>query len=62
MGTLILCDTGGLHRGGFARTRPRILTTATYVGRERRPGEEPFAVDFAGREQSLSRQAVYALT
>jgi hypothetical protein len=30
-GTLILCDTSGLHRGGFARRTPRVLTTHTYV-------------------------------
>ena len=62
VGTLILCDTGGIHRGGFARTKPRILTTATYIGRERRPGEKPLAVDFAGRERSLSPQELFALT
>jgi hypothetical protein len=29
-GTLILCDTSGFHRGGFATTKPRVLATATY--------------------------------
>jgi hypothetical protein len=29
-GTLILCNTSGLHRGGFAETTPRVLATATY--------------------------------
>jgi phytanoyl-CoA dioxygenase PhyH len=29
-GTLILCNTSGLHRGGFATAGPRILATATY--------------------------------
>ena len=29
-GTLILCNTSGLHRGGFATGRPRALATATY--------------------------------
>jgi hypothetical protein len=28
--TLILCNTSGLHRGGFATAGPRILATATY--------------------------------
>lgn len=32
-GTLILCDTTGLHRAGPARSRPRILFTATYASR-----------------------------
>lgn len=30
-GTLIFCDTAGLHRGGIATTKPRILATAAYV-------------------------------
>jgi hypothetical protein len=29
-GTLIFCNTSGLHRGGFAKTKPRVLATATY--------------------------------
>src|SRR5262249_6503443 len=30
-GTVVLCDTSGLHRGGFARSRPRVLSYHTYV-------------------------------
>jgi hypothetical protein len=29
-GTLILCNTCGFHRGGFATSKPRVLATATY--------------------------------
>jgi hypothetical protein len=29
-GTVIFCNTSGLHRGGFATERPRVLATATY--------------------------------
>ncbi len=29
-GTLVLCNTSGLHRGGFATGKPRVLATATY--------------------------------
>ena len=29
-GTIVLCDTGGFHRGGFAR-RPRITANFTYA-------------------------------
>ena len=29
-GTLILCNTSGLHRGGFSTSKPRVLATATY--------------------------------
>ena len=30
-GTLIFCDTDGLHRGGTAKSRPRIAATWTFV-------------------------------
>jgi hypothetical protein len=30
-GTLVLCDTYGLHRGGFAREHARVLATWAYV-------------------------------
>jgi hypothetical protein len=30
VGTVVLCDTGGFHRGGFAR-RPRVTSNFTYV-------------------------------
>jgi hypothetical protein len=29
-GTLVLCNTSGFHRGGFATAKPRVLATATY--------------------------------
>jgi hypothetical protein len=29
-GTLIFCNTSGFHRGGFARTKPRVLATLTW--------------------------------
>jgi len=29
-GTLILCNTSGLHRGGYTTKRPRVLATVTY--------------------------------
>ncbi len=58
-GTMLFCDTGGFHRGGFARTSPRILAIWSYVsptsGRTQR-----FEVDAAGLE-SLSGQARAAL-
>jgi hypothetical protein len=28
--TLIFCNTSGFHRGGFARTKPRVLATLTW--------------------------------
>ncbi|MDP3727666.1 MAG: hypothetical protein Q8R35_03445 [bacterium] len=32
-GTLIFCDTTGLHRGGYSTTKERIMFTASYVSR-----------------------------
>jgi len=29
-GTIIFCNTSGLHRGGFAESNPRVLATVTY--------------------------------
>lgn len=29
-GTVIFCNTSGFHRGGFARSKPRVLATFTY--------------------------------
>jgi hypothetical protein len=29
-GTLIFCNTSGLHRGGFAEASPRVLAAVTY--------------------------------
>ncbi len=29
-GTIIFCNTSGFHRGGFARTKPRVLATVTW--------------------------------
>jgi hypothetical protein len=29
-GTLIFCNTSGFHRGGFAKTKARVLATVTY--------------------------------
>jgi hypothetical protein len=29
-GSLVFCDTVGLHRGGYASTRPRLIATWAY--------------------------------
>jgi hypothetical protein len=29
-GTIIFCNTAGFHRGGFAKSKPRVLATLTY--------------------------------
>lgn len=30
-GTIMFCDTSGLHKGGYARLRPRIMFTASFT-------------------------------
>jgi hypothetical protein len=60
-GTVIFCDTAGFHRGGFARTKPRILMISTFLRHTARKGHRRFEVDFEGREGLLSNQAQHAL-
>ena len=58
-GTTIVCDTGGFHRGGFARTRARTMATQTYLldgTRKRR-----FKVDYHGEQGSLPPQVRFVL-
>jgi ectoine hydroxylase-related dioxygenase (phytanoyl-CoA dioxygenase family) len=60
-GTVIFCDTAGFHRGGFARTKPRILMISTFLRDAVWKGQRRFEVDLEGREGSLSEQARHAL-
>jgi hypothetical protein len=30
LGSIVFCDTVGLHRGGYARSRPRVMATWSY--------------------------------
>ncbi len=63
VGTMVICDTSGFHRGGYARSRPRILSTQTYVNRKitpDKPERRKFQVDW--REHELSEPARFALT
>ena len=62
-GTLVICDTSGFHRGGYARSKPRILYTQTYVNRKikaDKPELRKFQVDW--RKDDLSDQARFALS
>jgi hypothetical protein len=61
-GTLVICDTSGFHRGGYARTKPRVLATQTYVDRKVTPENKrrKFQVDW--RSDGLSAQARFALS
>jgi hypothetical protein len=60
-GTVLFADTAGYHRGGFARTNPRILMISTFLRHRARRSNRRFDVDFEGREGSLSPQARHAL-
>jgi hypothetical protein len=61
-GTMIICDTGGFHRGGFARTKPRILSVSSYIPPERKKGTRRFDVDYGGEEGGLPPQVRFALS
>jgi Phytanoyl-CoA dioxygenase (PhyH) len=60
-GTMIFCDTSGFHRGGFAKTTPRVLSIWSYVSEAAEKKGHRFAVDLEGREAELSADARAAL-
>jgi hypothetical protein len=60
-GTMIFCDTSGFHCGGWARTKPRVLSYHTYVSPP--PGKSPrFKVDWSADGEGLSAQARFAVS
>jgi hypothetical protein len=59
-GTMIFCDTSGFHRGGFAKTTPRVLSIWSYVSPAAAKGHR-FEVDLEGREAELTAEARAAL-
>jgi hypothetical protein len=63
-GTIILCDTSGFHRGGFARSKPRVLSVYTYVSPAslRARKARRFAVDSPDEQVQLTEDARFALT
>jgi len=58
-GTLIFADTGGFHRGGFSRTKPRVSATATYVP-ESSMKDRRFDLDLDG-DLAIPAEVRYAL-
>jgi hypothetical protein len=61
-GTIVFCDTGGFHRGGFARTSPRILSYHTFISPEAAERmERKFTVDWAADDGTLSPESRFAL-
>jgi hypothetical protein len=61
-GTLVICDTSGFHRGGYARSKPRVLATHTYVDRKVTPENRRRKFEVDWRADSLSEQARFALS
>jgi hypothetical protein len=62
-GTMVICDTSGFHRGGFARSKPRILSYLTYLSDEgSRRHRRKFDVDWSEWGGELSPPARHALT
>ena len=59
-GTMIFCDTGGFHRGGFARSKPRILSISTYVSASTGMSHR-FEVEHPEREAQLPSKVRAAL-
>jgi hypothetical protein len=60
-GTIIFCDTGGFHRGGFACTKPRVLSISSYLRPGAKKGRRRFEVDFEGQQDMLPSQVRAAL-
>jgi hypothetical protein len=59
-GTMIFCITGGLHRGGYARTAPRVMALWTYVTQQsKRWKRHRFRMDFNAPD--VSPRARFAL-
>jgi hypothetical protein len=59
-GTLIFCDTAGFHRGGTAKTRPRILATSAYVTPASLHSRR-YQIDSTVRDAPWSPEARFAL-
>jgi hypothetical protein len=61
-GTIIFCNTSGLHRGGFAKERPRILATATYCSPASLAALSERNYRFSGALDELDARASFAVT
>jgi hypothetical protein len=62
-GTIIFCNTSGLHRGGFATARARVLATATYCSPASLAAlsQRNYDVDLSQLSE-LSREGRYAVS
>ncbi len=61
-GTLVLCNTAGFHRGGFARSKPRALATWTYASPAALKALSERNYTFTGDAAALSPAARFAVS
>jgi hypothetical protein len=59
-GTMVICDTSGFHRGGFARTNARVMTVHTYVSDQARSARK-WRIDWDADAESFPQLARDAL-
>lgn len=57
-GTVILADTGGLHKGGYVTAQPRFMYTGTFFTDA---SVSPIHLDYGGDRRGLSSLARFAL-
>lgn len=61
-GTIIFCDTSGIHRGGYATSQPRVMYTSVYTTRASAlPTRYAMTSNILGRK-SLLKEVRYAVT
>lgn len=65
-GTIIFCDTTGFHRGGFAKSKPRVMSYHQYVSpaslRAGLQAERRFSVVWSNGGDELSEAARFAVS
>src|SRR5262249_19219189 len=63
-GSIIFCNTSGLHRGGFAESKPRVLATVTYCSPASLASltRRNYRLDAPSDTSSLDAVVRYALT
>ena len=62
VGSVVICDTSGFHRGGFAKSKPRILSYHTYLSDEgNRRHKRKFDVVSDNGDGDLTDAARFAL-
>jgi hypothetical protein len=59
-GTVIFCDTSGFHRGGYAKSKPRVLSNFSYASPEA-PVKRRFRIDPTSDAGGLSAAARAAI-